>query len=556
MLFSIAHGEESPLSGLKKDTISFFSPVSGVITGFEGDSVRIKIDSEVTVLPGMRLKVIREGAPFVHPVTKELLGKFESITGTVEITKVRDGSHIGVVVDGEADKGDKVRISETKIKMMFCQDNNIDWYLADEFYRKLKDSGRIEMIDTALETGDEEKVLVEAKKLGAEVAVLFTGKQTEKDTLVRQRLFWVSDGSKFFDREVKIDAAFAKDLKFGDEYFMPQGSEAVFVYDLSSDVRLIARGDFDGNGDQEIVLSTGTDLTIYKPVVDLKQLWEIKVPAKAEHIWLDTIDLNDNGKDELVVTTMGSGKVISDSDEMVSVTEGTKVVSFIYELEDYAFNELWRGEYFLRNVDGSLILQSYSDVDGFSGDIFLLDWNGNYKIGERIELPQRINIYDFTYIKGPASRQFVFAYDDKGYLNLFDENGVRTWRSKSSTGGFVKVFKKKSPVAHLEGDKWAVKDRLISRYREVFVVERVPLAEVVRGVGFKSSRIKSYWWNGFSMEERVLIDDIGGSVNDFVLVEDQVLVLTNPFLGIKFKNILKGENPLGSLLHMYSIKGG
>ena len=69
------------------------------------------------------------------------------------------------MVEGEVKEGDKVRISETKIKLFFCQDKDIDWSIADEYYRKLKDTGRIEMIDTALETGDETKVLEEAKKL-------------------------------------------------------------------------------------------------------------------------------------------------------------------------------------------------------------------------------------------------------------------------------------------------------------------------------------------------------------------------------------------------------
>jgi hypothetical protein len=87
------------------------------------------------------------------------------------------------------------------------------------------------------------------------------------------------------------------------------------------------------------------------------------------------------------------------------------------------------------------------------------------------------------------------------------------------------------------------------------VVERIPLLQQARGIGFKSSRIKRYWWNGFSMENSILINDIAGTVLDFAVADDKMLVLSNPLLGIKFKNILKGKSPLGTMLFMYSIKG-
>ena len=91
--------------------------------------------------------------------------------------------------------------------------------------------------------------------------------------------------------------------------------------------------------------------------------------------------------------------------------------------------------------------------------------------------------------------------------------------------------------------------------KEVLAVQRVPLADMARGIGYKSSRIKNYWWNGFSMDEGILINDIKGSVIDFALAGDRVVVLASPFMGVKFGNILKGENPLGTTLYIYSVKG-
>jgi len=89
----------------------------------------------------------------------------------------------------------------------------------------------------------------------------------------------------------------------------------------------------------------------------------------------------------------------------------------------------------------------------------------------------------------------------------------------------------------------------------VLVEQRVPLAEVVKGVGYKSSRLKNYWWNGFSMDEGVLVDGIKGTVLDYAVAGDNIIILSSPFLGMKFENILKGENPLITELSIYSVKG-
>jgi hypothetical protein len=51
------------------------------------------------------------------------------------------------------------------------------------------------------------------------------------------------------------------------------------------------------------------------------------------------------------------------------------------------------------------------------------------------------------------------------------------------------------------------------------------------------------------------VDDIKGTLLDYAVAGDNIIVLSSPFLGIKFENILKGENPLGTELSIYSVKG-
>ncbi len=529
--------EQDPITKLKDDTMAYFKPQLGKVLRTEDDTVFLSIGEKEGLKPGMRLRVLRAGAPFVHPVTKELLGNVEAMVGKIEIRDVQAQSSSGKVVEGEAKEGDSVRISETKMRLFFCQDKSIDWYLADDLYRKLKSSGRVEMVDTSLETDDETKVLAEAKKAGAEVAIIVTGKEAEKTTQMRVRLYWVADGVKFVDNGTTIDAAVAKELRFGEEFFSPQTGGAVTAFDLHFSARLIAAGDIYGDRKQEVLFSTGSDVRIYLPGADLKLMGEVKGSTKDDHIYLDTIDVDRDGKDEIIVTSM----------------RNDTVVSYIYGLEGSGFKKLWEGNYFLRRLGDRLIAQAYSD--GFSGDIFYVKWDGGFASGDKIKTPVGVNIYDFVPIEGGADEKALFAYDDDGYLNLYDDKGTRLWRSGSSNGGFITSFKKQSPTTYAPEKVWSMKDRLVQTRREVFAVRRVPLTEKARGLGYKRSEIRNYWWNGFSMEEGVLIDGVSGSIRDYTAAGDQIMVLASPFMGVKFGNILKGENPLGAILYIYSVKG-
>ena len=536
---SFAIAEEDPITGLKDSTLKFFSPVTGKITSVEGNKIVMDIGLKNEIMPGMRLNVLSEGEAFIHPITKEMLGRVESATGKLEVKDVQPETATGLLVEGKAKPGDKVRISGTKVKMLFCQDKKTDWYLADELYRKLKETGRVEMIDTSLDTGEELPALNEARRLGAEVVLLLTSKEADKGTLVKEKLLWVSDGSVFFEAEARVDVAYAKELKFGETYFSPNAGEAALKYNLPYGARLLATGDFDGDGKQEIMLSTGKDARSYLPGASLQFLWEIKGSTLDEHLRIDAIDLNRNGRDEVVITSMKSGAVYS----------------YIYELEGSEFKKLWEGKYFLRKLGTGLIAQAYSKSDGFSGDVFALVWEGDYKAGDKVKLPKGVNVYDFTFIEGAGKEQMVFCYDETGFLNLYDSKGVKIWRSSANTGGFLTTFKKETSLEFLDKGGWSVKDRLVARNREVLVEQRIPLADAVRSIGYKSSRLKNYWWNGFSMDEGVLVDDIKGTALDYAVAGDNILVLSSPFLGIKFDNILKGENPLTTELSIYSVKG-
>ena len=555
LMSSLCAAADDPLAKLKNETLQFFSPVSGKIVHVEGNTITFTVDDKEPLRPGMRLNILSEGEPFRHPVTREILGKVESHAGKAEVKDVKGDQVSGVVVEGTAKEGDRVRISETKVRMVFIQEKKVDWYLGDDLYRKLKTSGRMEMLDTGLETGDETTATAEAKKLGAEVLLLLTAKEADKGTLLREQLFWAADGSRFYDAEVKVDVAFTKDLRFGAEFFTPLSGEAIFKYSLPYSARFVVTGDFDGDGQQEIAVSTGKDIRTYLPAGDLQPLWELKGARLDDHVWVDTIDTNRNGRDELVITMISSGNLPNTGDSLVTPVEPGDVVSVVYELVGSEFKKIGEVNYFLRRAGTSLIGQTYSSSDGFKDDVFTVVWDGGYKRGDKVTLPKGITIYDYVGIEGPDKEQALFSYDEKGFLNVYNDKGIRIWRSGSDTGGFITTFKKPAPASYIDAGEWSIKDRLLTRGKEVLVVQRIPLANMAKGIGYKSSLIKSYWWNGFSMDERAIVEDVPGTLLDYALAGDKIVVLSSPLFGIQFGNIIKGESPLGSTLQIYSVKG-
>ncbi len=338
-----------------------------------------------------------------------------------------------------------------------------------------------------------------------------------------------------------MDVTLAKELKFGSDIFAPHSGEALLRFSLPFGARFVTTGDYDGDGKQEIILSTGKDARAYLPAMDLLPLWEVKGTVNDEHLWLDSVDVDGDGRDDLVITSLRSDKVYST----------------YYRLEGKELKKFWEGQYFVRKVGNRVMAQAYSSSDGFEGPVFVLEWkDGAAKQGEKVKLPKGVNLYDFLFFEDPASKEmYTVAYDEKGFLNLFDSRGIRAWRSSGDMGGFLTTFKKRSPASYIEADVWSVKDRLQLHSREVIVMQRIPALDMARGVGYKNSRIKGYWWNGYGMEETSLVEDIAGTVLDYAVAGDKMVVLSSPFLGIKFDNILKGENPLVTQLGIYSIRG-
>ncbi|MDP3260876.1 MAG: VCBS repeat-containing protein, partial [Thermodesulfovibrionales bacterium] len=298
---------------MRDDVLSYFRPLKGKVVSVNNGMAVINIGEKSNVKKGMRFIVFREGSVFLHPVTKEPIGTLEAVIGKAEVKEVGHDTSTAVILKGDVKVSDKVRISETGVRMLFYQGKNVDWSLGDSYYRLIKETGRFEIVDTAIETDNDSEIIAEAKRLNADVVLILSAKEAAGDTMLKHRLLWADNSLKFAEDEVRVAVAFMKELRFGEEFFGPQKGDVRTFVDLPFGVRLITAGDIDGDGKAELLMSTGSDIRLYSlgAAGDLSSLYEIKGSSKDDHLWLDVLDINRDGKDEVILTLMKDNMVVS-----------------------------------------------------------------------------------------------------------------------------------------------------------------------------------------------------------------------------------------------------
>ena len=532
---------DAALKLLKDETLSYFNPVAGKVTAVEGNSVKIEPGSQESVKKGMRLTAFKEGVNFIHPVTKEPLGKIELPIGVIEVTSVTAHDAAGVILKGDpahfADA--RLEIPATKVKMLFYQ-GDIDWFLGDAYYQKLKETNRFELIDTDIETNDIHKILDEAKTKGADAALVLTSETSAGRVTIKQKLLWVGDAKEFAGKEVTADISSVKELKLKAGLFIPSEGEILLSFHLPFKADRMATGDLQGDGNMEIVLAYGNKIRIYRQGVDLESLEEFSVPA-SDILWLDTIDLNKDGKDEILITAM----------------QGDEVVSFIYELKDSSYVQLLKiKDRFLRKIGSQAIAQEFSKSDGYEGPVYFFTFKADaFEKGDILKLPAGVNIYDFQLFNSPEGKQSVAAWDENGFLHIYNAEGIRLWVGKEDFGGFSTTFSKEGGSVFVDRGRWSVKDRLLLSNNELLAPKRKPILSMAKGLGYWQSSLKGLWWNGSAVEERIFIENAGGDILDYDVAGDRVIVLSKATVSSGAMRIFKGESPFGVMLYIYSLKG-
>lgn len=518
-------------------TVAFFKPVSAEIVSLDLQKAVISAGLNDGVLKGMRLQVFRRGEPFRHPVTREILGHVERLVGEVEVMEASGKSSSCWIIKGDLEPGDLVRISASKKRLLFYQDNTVDFYLGDAYYRRLKETGVFEMVDAPIERMQRDRLLGLAEKEMTEAIISLSAEGRGDTTKLRQAILRV-DGTVVSEDTVEVPSVFIRELRSKAEFMPDISKEPVFSYDISYRADLISAGDFNGDGSIDFAISKGTEVNIFSYGADLTFMYSIKGRLTESIIWMDAYDIDRDGRDELFLSTISDNKA--------------EVNSYVYRVDREGGSVMWKTEGFIRVIDGTILRQAYSRWEGYSGRISVVHYDGEFKRGDEFG-PVGLNIYDFTEFNGSNGRSYYLMMDDENHLSLLDSEGITIWRNEEKMGGFLREFSR-GFSAVTDSEAWYVKDRMVRKNMELLVVKRKPFLKEARGIGYKSSQLLVFWYNNLLMEQSVLIDNISGELLDYAVFGDKVAVLSKPLLSLKIENLPRGESPFVTRLSVYSVR--
>lgn len=512
---------EGPSIGLDETArkiASLFPKVQGEILSTEESTVKINLGIRDGISPQMRLTILREGKEFFHPVTKVVMGRFETILGLIEIKDVMEGTSTGIILEKkeEITKGDKVRITHGKIRIALIFSDGLDRDAAGAFSDALEGTDRFrvleeETVKKAMEKEGLQKIGPESKgeikilgrSLDTEGIVFLEIKPASKGLLIRADLVHSFDGKHFGTYESPILTSQKRDMDFP----FPERKDYWKAFDFNYRARLLGMGDLDGDGREEIVISDGTRIRVYRVEgSDLLEVWADKYRRGDNHIAIDVADINKNGRAEVFITN-----------------HGESLDSFVIEYRDGEYRRVWNNvPLFFRviHIPGkgeTLIAQ------GLDGNIHeYSSKDGGYIKEKPLKLPLKVEIYGFAFVDWDGMLDYqILSIDDDDYLNLYNPDGVGIWRSKEHYGGSLLSYEK--PHWIIEGKlekKWVNGRIIIKDYgdgkQRAIVIRNIPITYIFRELrGYREAEVIGLRWNGMEIVEDWRIGKLNGFIADY-----------------------------------------
>jgi hypothetical protein len=195
-------------------------------------------------------------------------------------------------------------------------------------------------------------------------------------------------------------------------------------------VHKIAIGDLTGDGKNELIIATRTDLEVFEHrITGEKDSFVLLATIAGYHdaliLALDVADINDNGRQEIFVTTL---RTISAETRVFEYTAGK-------------FEQIWQTTGTAMRVIHSpagkprLVGQQTSSsvtLDFLSGKVAEYRWDGKaYSRQKPLDLPNQVNLFGFTLADlNTDGKDEVLYYDQSDRVTLFQGNQQK-WRSPS-----------------------------------------------------------------------------------------------------------------------------
>jgi len=117
-----------------------------------------------------------------------------------------------------------------------------------------------------------------------------------------QEIYWVKDKKFLLNSEIELNQTAIGELrKKYASLIVPEG-HTLLSFRLARSVNRVATGNFDGKSQNQILVASNSEISLYTLDVDLKLKSNYEIPVGGDILWFDTGDIDKDGKDEIVIT--------------------------------------------------------------------------------------------------------------------------------------------------------------------------------------------------------------------------------------------------------------
>jgi hypothetical protein len=532
---------------------SYFPKVQGEVKAVQGGRLTLALGKKDGLMPGMVLTLWRDGKDILHPVTSAVIGRAEEEVGSAEVISVGDASSTATVKKQLKDPkpGDKARITPRKINTALLPLRADHPEIIQGLAEQLNEFGRFSVLGNekvaAFIKDRKQRDSALVREMGSVFgldAVISLGiyPSSEGKLMVTARIFYTEDASQ-------LDTIVAMlDLKAGKQalgeirpFFVPVREEKSITPDLPFVARYFAIGDFEGDGKLEYAFLDAARLHIYRlEPTGWREVWTETVPADyrqttiesrdqmssiappsgIQYINLDAADIDGDGRPELFVTAMLTGKVFS----------------YVVKFEDNAFRRVADIPGFLRVITypgrGMMLIgQDYDPVTIFAGAPKQYAWSGGkYMAGPELSLPRGLGLYGFTFAEFGEQHPFLVVFDDEDRVIVYAKDTplwkseeqyvvVNTFVYKPVTGISAALSK---PAAELDKSRRVrLRGRILALDINGDGRDEIFLPKNIGGTFFSDysgAELYGLRWTGARLDQAWGIKDLPGPVLDFQVI--------------------------------------
>ncbi len=298
--------------------------------------------------------------------------------------------------------------------------------------------------------------------------------------------------------------------------------------DFNMSLQDIALGDVDGDGRIDVILAGPHEVQVFhRDGTRLNRFATIKMRARYRIHSVNTADLNGDGRDEIYISAADS-KI-----------PGSRAV----EWNGKRFVDLFReARWYIRPLRvpgmGLILAGQRAGLLPIEPGIFsLVQKDGKLTAGERLSIPDKINLFNFVYADLDGNGRYEIVALDNSFKLEVIKGGAVVWKSegrycgtKRYIGGDPGMMPSTSRSMNDDVDAFGEK------YVETFIPSRILVSDVdhdgrddiilnrnpstltavlPREIQYKSGTIVGLKWNGLGLEEMWRTRKIDGYVVDY-----------------------------------------